>query len=59
MRGLLPLSPSGTMNAVAPEGAPSRQIDDKILKKLPARRASKEALRRGSFVYNSIFMILV
>jgi hypothetical protein len=47
------------MNAAAPEGALSRQIGDKILKKLPARRASKEALRRGSFVYNSIFMILV
>jgi len=36
MRGLLPLSPSDTMNATAPDGAHPRRIGDKNSKKLPA-----------------------
>jgi hypothetical protein len=41
MRKLLPLYPSGTMNAAAPDGAPPRRIGDEKFKKLPARRASE------------------
>jgi len=59
MRKLLSLYPSGRMNAATPDGAPLWRIDDqKIFKKnsLP-RRASKEALRRGSIIYITIFMV--
>lgn len=54
--GLLPLFPSGMMNAAAPEGTPPRRLVTKNLKKFPARRASQEALRRESIV-KTIFMV--
>jgi hypothetical protein len=56
MRKLLPFYPSGTMNAAAADtGAPAADHQLKM-KKLPARRASQEALRRVSFVFSMIFM---
>jgi hypothetical protein len=45
MRGLLPLYPSGTMIAAAPDGAPPRRIGD-YSKKTPGPPCLGEALRR-------------
>jgi len=50
MGGLLPLYPSGTMIATAPDGAGPQRIGDKKFKKLPARRASERPWgRRPSY----------
>ena len=58
MRGLLPLSPSVTMNAAAPDRAPPQRIGD-YQKKSFCPQCLGEALRRGSFVERTIFMVRV
>jgi hypothetical protein len=59
MRGLLPLYPSVTMIAAAPDGAPPRRIGAKIEKKTTCPPCLGEALRRGCIVYSTIFMVRV
>ena len=57
MRGLLPLYPSGTMNAAAPkQGTPA--ADWRLFKKTHCPPCLGEALRRGSFIESTIFMVL-
>jgi hypothetical protein len=49
MRGLLPIYPSGTMNAATPDGAPPWRIGDQKIKKtlpaVPQRGLEAEVLR--------------
>jgi len=45
------------MIAAAPQTVAPAADQEQTIKKNPARRASKEALRRGSIVYSTIFMV--
>jgi hypothetical protein len=56
MRGLSPLYPSGTMNAAAPkQGTPA--ADWRLFKKTHCPPCLGEALRLGSFIESTIFMV--
>ena len=56
--GMLPSNPSGTMNAAVPMGRP-RGGSVTNSKKPPWPPCLKEALKRGSFVESTIFMVRV
>ena len=45
------------MIAAAPEGSPPRRISNKTIQKNPCPPCLGEALRRGSIVYITIFMV--
>jgi hypothetical protein len=47
------------MTAAAPDGTPPQRIGDEKFKKTLCPPCLKEALRRESFVYSSIFMVRV
>ena len=51
-------TPPFTMISAAPEGSPPRRISNKTIQKNPCPPCLGEALRRGSIVYITIFMVL-